>query len=163
MTELDGEQLIIRPVRATDAARLIEAIDLCSADDVRIRFCGGMSHLSPEFAARLSRTDDDSEMGFVAEDSAGCIVGAARLTRDPQGDTAEYSILVRSDWQKQGLGRRLLRTILDYAQSHGVREVWGDVARDNGPMLKLADSLGFRREAAEDPWRFRLVWTAPPR
>jgi acetyltransferase len=159
--ELEGEALTIRPVRPSDAPRLVEAVDFCSPDDVRMRFCGGMAHLSPEFAARLSQIDYDRQMGFVAEDADGHILGAVRLDCDPEGETAEYSILVRSDRQKHGLGGRLLQGVLDYAAARGVREVWGDVARDNARMLELARALGFRREESEDSSRFRLVWTPP--
>jgi acetyltransferase len=159
--ELDGEQLVIRPGRPQDAPELIKAVDHCSPEDVRLRFCGGVRHLPSELAVRLSQLDYDRQMGLVAQNAAGEILGAARLDCDPVGETAEYSILVRSDRQKHGLGGRLLKALLDYAAARGVREVWGEVARDNVRMLELAEALGFRREAGEDPARLRIVWTAP--
>jgi acetyltransferase len=161
--DLDGEPLVIRPARPQDAPRLVEAVDLCAPDDVRLRFCGGMQHLPLDLATRLSQVDYDRQMALIAEDAAGDILGAARLDFDPQGETAEYSILVRSDRQKRGLGRRLLTALLDYATGRGVREVWGDVARDNPRMLELASDLGFRREEGYEPARFRVVWTPPRR
>lgn len=161
IVELGGEPLVIRPGAPQDAARLVEAVDLCSPEDVRLRFCGGLRHLSLEMAERFARPDDDRVLALVAEDAGGDILGAARVDIDPRGETAEYSIMVRSDRQRRGLGGVLLRAVLDYAAGRGVREVWGDVARDNGHMLQLADEFGFRREAAEDPGRFRVVWTPP--
>jgi acetyltransferase len=161
--ELDGERLTIRPVRPQDAPKLVETVDLCSPEDVKLRFCGGLRHLSPELAARLSQIDYDRQMALVAEDSGGRILGVVHLTFDPEGETAEYALLVRSDRQNHGLGGRLFQAILDYAAARGARQVWGDVARDNGRMLELARAVGFRREAAADPTRFRLVWTPPTR
>jgi acetyltransferase len=161
--ELEGERLLVRPARPQDAPKMIEAVGLCSPEDVRLRFCGGMRSVPPDVAARLSQIDYDRQMTLIAEDAAGNILGAARLDFDPEGETAEYAILVRTDRQKHGLGRRLLQGALDYAAVRGVREVWGDVARDNGRMLELCQELGFRREAGDDPTRFRLVWTPPPR
>jgi acetyltransferase len=157
--ELDGERLTIRPVRPPDAPKLIEIVDLCSAEDVALRFCGGVRHLSPELAGQLSQIDYDRQMALVAEDAAGHLLGVARLIFDPEGESAEYALLVRSDRQNHGLGGRLFQALLDYAAARGVREVWGDVAHDNVRMLELAHALGFRREAGEDPSRFRLVWT----
>jgi acetyltransferase len=157
--ELDGERILIRPVRPQDAPRLAEAVGLCSPDDIRLRFCGGVRRLAPEIAARLSQIDYDREMGLVAEDAAGMILGAARLEFDPPGETAEYSILVRSDRQHHGLGGRLLHALLDYGAARGAREIWGDVARDNVRMVDLAQELGFRREPADDPQRCRMVWS----
>jgi acetyltransferase len=156
--DLDGERLAIRPVRPEDAPRLVEAVHLCSEDDVRARFCGGLSSLPLELATRFSQPDA-GQMAFVAEDAAGAIVGAARADLDPARGAAEYSILVRSDHQGHGLGGVLLQAILDAAAGRGdVSEVWGDVARDNIRMIELAEALGFRSQPAEDPARCRMVW-----
>lgn len=148
----------IRAVRPEDAPRLVAAVDLCSPDDVRLRFCAGLSHLPLELARRFAEGDDGRHAGLVAEGADGAILGAARLDFDAAGDSAEYSILVRSDQQGHGLGGRLLSGLLAQAAARGAREVWGDVARDNSRMLELAEALGFRREQGEDPWRWRMVW-----
>jgi acetyltransferase len=154
---LDGETLVIRNVRAEDASRLVEAVDLCAEEDVRQRFCGGLSRLPLDLATRFSQ-DGGRGMAFVAEDAEGAIVGAARAELEPGREAAEYSILVRSDHQGRGLGGLLLQALVDAAARQGVRELWGDVGRDNHRMIELAEALGFRREAAEDPARCRLVW-----
>jgi acetyltransferase len=158
---IDGETLTVRPVRPQDAPRLIETVQLCSPEDVRLRFCGGMQHLPLDQAAQLTQIDYDRQMALVAEDAAGQILGVARVLFDPEVETAEFALLVRSDRQKHGLGGLLLQAILDYAASRGVRRVWGDVARDNARMLELARMLGFHRQDGEDPTQFRLVWTPP--
>ena len=51
----------------------------------------------------------------------------------------------------------LLGDLLDYAKARGLKRVWGDVARENGRMLQVAGALGFRREAAPDLSRLRVV------
>ena len=38
-----------------------------------------------------------------------------------------------------------------------LERLYGDVAEDNQPMLALAQSLGFRREAAAAPGYVRVV------
>lgn len=159
--EIDGEALILRPVRPEDAPKLVETVQLCSPEDVRRRFCGGMQRLRLDQAARLSQIDYDRQMALVVEDAAGRILGVGRLDFDPEVETAEYALLVRSDRQNHGLGGRLLQAILDYAAGRGARQVWGDVARDNGRMLELAQALGFHRQDGADPTLFRLLWTPP--
>jgi acetyltransferase len=156
---LDDRPLMVRPVRPQDAARLIEMIDLTAPEDVRQRFGAGFRHLPTSLAQRLSQIDYDREMAFVAEAQDGALLGVARLAGDPEGERAEFSLIVRSDWQRRGLGRSLLRTALGYADARGLREVWGDVARDNGPMLEMADAFGFTRCDGEDAWRVRVVKT----
>ena len=46
-------------------------------------------------------------------------------------------------WQGQGLGRRLLATLLEHARTAGVREAVGVVLATNKAMLRLARSMGF--------------------
>jgi acetyltransferase len=155
--EIGGERLCIRPVRAQDAPRLIEMVERSTPEDVRFRFCGGMQRLSPSLAARLSQIDYDRQMAFVAEEADGAIAGVGRLIADPEGETAEFALMVRSDRQDHGLGRFLLKAVLAYAQKRGVREVWGDVARENARMLEMCAAFGFTQAAHADLTRARVV------
>jgi len=155
---IDGGSLPVRPVRPQDAPRLVDLIEKSSAEDVHLRFGGGLLHLPPILAARLSQIDYDRQMAFVAVEPDGAIVGVARLDSDPEGETAEFALMVRSDRQRQGLGRALMGVLLGYAASRGLHEVWGDVARDNSRMLDLCARMGFRRAAAAgDPARVKMV------
>lgn len=141
--EVDGQILRLRPIRPGDAKRLIEMVDRCSADDVRLRFFGGMRRLDANLAARLSQVDYDRHMALVAETENHELVGVGRLAEDPEGETAEFALMVRSDHQARGLGHALLQAVLDYAASRGLREVWGEVAVENVRMLEVARDLGF--------------------
>jgi acetyltransferase len=154
---LAGEALVIRAVRPQDAPALIAMIDRSAPGDVRFRFGGAMRHLSPEFAAHLSQIDYDRQMAFVAERADGAILGVGRLVADPEGETAEFALMVESDRQDLGLGRLLMKTLLDYAQDRGLRQVWGQVARANDRMLQLCAAFGFTAAADADPATVRLT------
>ena len=88
-------------------------------------------------------------MALAALDAAGEILGVARLAGDPEGETAEFALLVRSDHQRRGLGRTLMEALIAYAKAHGYRRMWGALAAENQRMLDLAASLGF--ETKTDP------------
>jgi acetyltransferase len=148
--DVAGETLRLRPIRPADAARLVEMVDRSTPEDVRLRFSGGMLHLDRDLATRLSQIDYDRHMALVAETAAGALVGVGRLVEDPEGATAEFALMVRSDRQDHGLGRILLQALLDYAAARGLREVWGDVARENARMLDLARDLGFAAAPSSD-------------
>jgi acetyltransferase len=154
--ELDGQRIRIRPIKASDAARLTEMVDLCTPQDVHLRFVGGMRHLPENLVVRLTQLDYDRQMAFAAEDRAGAFLGVGRLACDPDGRRGEFALMVRSDAQRRGLGRRLLETVLDYARSRGLDEVWGDVAHDNARMLRLAQQLGFTTSAADELGRVEV-------
>jgi acetyltransferase len=153
-----GETVLLRPIRPSDAGRLIEMVDRCTPEDVHLRFCGGLQHLPAELATRLAQIDYDRRMALVAEDAAGNLLGVGRLVEDPEGETAEFALLVRSDRQNRGLGRTLLQAVLHYARQRGLQEVWGDVGAENERMLSTAKAFGFHPETtAEDPVRVRVV------
>ena len=118
----------------------------------------GFRTLPPGWPERLSQIDYDREMALVVDDGEK-IIGVSRLAGDPQGETAEFALMVRTDQQHKGLGRLLLGEILDYAAAKGLSEVWGDVARENTAMLTTAKSFGFERRAAEDFTRVKIVKT----
>ena len=77
-------------------------------------------------------------------------MGVVRIFGDPERDTAEYAILVRSDLKGRGLGYELMRAIIDHARSQGYRRICGEVFRHNRPMLQMANELGFATEPPED-------------
>ncbi len=52
--------------------------------------------------------------------------------------------MVRSDMTGQGLGSLLTGRIIDYCRRRGVKEIFGEVLRENRPMLKICDDFGFR-------------------
>ncbi|MCP1364573.1 GNAT family N-acetyltransferase, partial [Halomonas sp. BBD48] len=96
------------------------------------------------FAARLTQIDYDREMALVAFMPGGTeICAVVRLIADPDKDSAEYAVMVRSDMKHTGLGYRLMSEILDYAKATGIRRVFADVLRENEPMLKMAREFGF--------------------
>jgi acetyltransferase len=42
-----------------------------------------------------------------------------------------------------GLGPLLMRRVIDYARSRGIKELFGEVLSENEAMLKLSRALGF--------------------
>ena len=152
-----GEGLDVRPVRPEDAPRLAGLVARTDAEDVRLRFGGTMRGLPDNLAALLSQIDYDREMALLASDPAGDVVGVSRLAGDPEGESAEFALIVRSDHQRRGLGRVLMEAIIDYARRRGYRELWGSIARENRAMLDLARELGFISQAGRDPARIRAV------
>lgn len=151
-----GAKVTLRAIRPQDGPAIAAMVEASSAEDVRLRFRSGFRTLPHGWPERLSQIDYDREMALVVDDGRQ-ILGVSRLAGDPQGETAEFALMVRTDQQHQGLGRLLLGEILDYAASKGLSEVWGDVARENAPMLATAKSFGFERRAAEDFTRVKIV------
>jgi len=66
-----------------------------------------------------------------------------RLHCDPDHQTGEYAILLRSDLKGRGLGWSLMEIIIDYARKDGLKRIRGDVLRENTVMLNMCKKLGF--------------------
>lgn len=75
----------------------------------------------------------------------GKVVGHAVLC--PEADAAEIAVFVHQAYRGRGLGRRLLRELIQEAQRLGLRRVWGLTEYDNFPMLRLLRAFGFL------PWK----------
>jgi acetyltransferase len=161
--EVGKETITVRPIRPHDAGGLTALVAASNTEDVRLRFGVGLRRLPELWAARLSQIDYDREMALVAERADGALLGVARLAADPEGATAEFALMVRSDAQDQGLGRLLLGALLDHAQARGLGEVWGDVASTNRSMLQMAQAFGFEKRTGPDVARVRVTKTFAPR
>ncbi len=147
-----GESFEVRPIRPEDAPALGEMVRLSTPEDLRLRFFAPVLELSAERAARLTQIDYDREMALVAVAPGNAIVGVVRLIADPENDTAEYAVMVRSDMKGRGLGSALMQAILDYARARGTARVVGSVLRENTSMLRLCTDLGFTiRPDPDDP------------
>lgn len=157
-----GENILVRAIRPQDGPAIAAMVEASSAEDVRLRFRSGFRTLPPGWPERLSQIDYDREMALVAVGPDRQILGVSRLAGDPQGETAEFALMVRTDQQHKGLGKLLLNAILQYAQDKGLREVWGDVARENAPMLATAKNLGFVKTPSDDFTRVKIVKTLQP-
>lgn len=153
----DEEELTLRPVRPSDVDRINAGLALCTIEDIHFRFGTGMTRLPPNLAVALTQLDYSRHMALLAETDQGEVYGVARLVCHETCRSAEFALIVRSDKQKHGLGATLFRTLLDYAERRGVEEIWGDVARENTRMRRLAREMGFHTEPGSDLSRIRVV------
>ena len=144
----DGTEMHLRPVRPDDATILRKFLEAVSPEDIRARFHGALRDFGA-LTVRLTQIDYDREIalvGFRAGDPLP--LGVVRLHADPDGGSAEFAILVRSDLHGHGLGTTLMRRIIDVARERGLRRLVGSVLRDNARMLRLVRDLGFVAEEA---------------
>lgn len=143
----DGSRLLIRPVRPEDEPAFIAGFARLSVEEIRMRFMHVLKELTHAEAARLTQIDYDREMALVAlrqrpgQAPEGC--GVARIISDPDRERAEFAILLHRDATGIGLSSLLLHRIIHYAREQGFRELYGEILRENEPMLGLCRAMGF--------------------
>jgi len=146
----DGTHLLVRPIRPEDEELVRRFFGHVTADDLRLRFFAPVKDIGHAFIARLTQLDYARAMAFIAiDESSGEMLGGVRLHADANYENAEYAILVRSDLKGRGIGWLLMKMLIEYARSEGIRRIEGQVLRENTTMLTMCAELGFR--AAADP------------
>ena len=147
---LDGERVLLRPLKAEDAALYPNFLKDVTVEDLRLRFFAAMREVSPELIDKLVHYDPAHAMAFIAiEERSGIMLGVVRLHEDPDGENAEFAILVRSRLKGRGLGWLLMKHMIANAKAKGLKFVRGQVLAENTTMLAMCSELGFH--AANDP------------
>jgi acetyltransferase len=142
--------ILIRPARPEDEALYARFLSALTPDDLRRRFFGMIGQLQHRELARMAQLDYDREMAFLAvrKDASGAdyIVGEARAVADPDKESAEFALMVRSDYKNRGLGTLLLTRLIRYCTDRGIGVLRGIVMADNDAMLEVARRCGFSVE-----------------
>jgi acetyltransferase len=74
----------------------------------------------------------------------------ARYTRNPDGSTAEFGIVVEDAWQGRGLGHALMEAIETCARERGLKEMIGYVLLENEEMATLMRTRMYDARRDED-------------
>jgi acetyltransferase len=98
--------------------------------------------------ARFTQLDYDRELALVAL-HGGEFVAVGRYAPTPDGETAEFALVVADEWQGRGLGRILLERLREEARKAGYKALYGNIMEANHEMLELARRLGFTQEGRD--------------
>jgi len=157
----DGRPLLLRPIRPEDEPQHAAFVARLSPEDLQMRFFHTRRHIGHAEMARMTQIDYDREMAFIAvapgPDGQDETWGVVRGLCDPDGEQAEFAVIVRSDLKGHGLGERLMRKLIAHLRQRGVRRVVGEILTANHRMLDLARSLGFTVDKVPDDPDIRHV------
>jgi acetyltransferase len=141
-----GRKVLLRPIRPEDGTQHVEFFNALDPDDIRYRVFIRIRELPRSQLARLTQIDYDREMAFIAvserEPGRFETLGVVRGIADPDNVTAEFAIIVRSDLKGQGLGPILLRKLIDYCRSRGIKALVGEALADNQRVIGLVRRFG---------------------
>jgi acetyltransferase len=160
-TDVKGAKLWLRPIRPEDAEAEKRFISRLSPRTSYLRFHAPVRELTVERLVRYTQIDYDREMAFVAVDNSGEqeeIRGISRYTRNPDGVSAEFGVIVEDAWQGRGLGHVLMGALEETARARGLRQLIGLVLRDNEEMGQLMQRRGYGpHRDEEDPGVTRYI------
>ncbi len=166
----DGTRMTLRPMLKSDAPLLKESLGQLSRESRRNRFFSAAREVSDEMVHRLTHFDTATEFALVVvrkEKNKEIPLAGGRFVHEGDGRRCEFSLLIGDAWQGQRIGHRILRLLIRKASKRGLREMEGYVLADNQAMLRLARSMGFLIDDAEEAGvklvRLSLPSPKPPR
>jgi len=160
----DGRELQLRLIEKDDATRLVDFFYALSSESRWRRFHISTDHLDQATvqakAHAYAAVDNGQQEGAVVAlytdpqltqratsvaERSPLIVGVARLARinpSTAGACAEIAMVVRDDFQQQGVGQALLRQLVSLAKEMDITHLYADVQADNAPALRVLKKLG---------------------
>ncbi|MBU1342239.1 MAG: GNAT family N-acetyltransferase [Proteobacteria bacterium] len=159
-----NETIFARPVRPSDAEKMIDLFYDLSPETVYLRFFSPIKRISRSMLIKLTQIDYDREIALIAfcgSKKDRKIVGVSRIVFESNGRKGEFAVVLADSWQKKGLGKKLLYHALACAGKYGLEKVWGPVMTGNVPMLKLGEKLGFKVERDMDSSEYKLTIDLP--
>jgi acetyl coenzyme A synthetase (ADP forming)-like protein len=141
----DGSTLRLRPTLFADEAALIDFFQALSADSLHLRFQGGVS-VDDRLVARFLQSDSESLslVGELAdEDGTMRVIALATFVRLRDRSRAEVAFVVADDFQRRGIGSRLLERLAAHARVEGIERFVAQVLPENAAMLGVFGCTGF--------------------
>lgn len=152
--KIDNHLITIRPIRPEDAEIEQEFIRTLSNESKYFRFMENINELSQEMLIRFTQIDYYREMALVAsytDAESDKIIGITRYTINPDGESAEFAIVIADAWHNKGIGAKLLASLINIAKNRSITSIEAVVLSNNIAMLELARHQGFNISTSDDP------------
>ncbi len=148
------EQVILRPIKPEDELLWLEMFQSFSEETIRNSAFEMFKDTPHEIRVRYCNIDYDRELMIIAEKNHSepkrMMIGACRISIDPDGKSGQLAFIVGDKWQGLGLGTKIVDYVLEIAKENGLEEVYFVTRKDNSKAIALANKMGFVIENQED-------------
>lgn len=120
----DGRKVFSRPILPSDGPLLKGLFERLSPQSRYQRFLVTLKSLSLDMIYNFTHVDYESRCAIVAlieEEGKDAIIAVARYAYDPIEKNTDVAVAVRDDWQQMGLGKQLLKEIIQIGRDHGIK------------------------------------------
>ncbi|MBK5210951.1 MAG: GNAT family N-acetyltransferase [Coriobacteriia bacterium] len=163
LTEGD-EQFEIRAIRPEDEYSWTKMIESLSPTTAEYRFFGSVNEVTKAMLVRYCHIDYDREIALAvfSKPNAGGekqMIGVGRLTlKSADATEGEFAVLVHDNYQRKGIGKKLVEVLIEVAQDRNLEEIHGDVRADDPSIPMFTESLRFKVEPGKEFSMRRLVY-----
>ena len=138
----DGGVAHLRPIRPTDADRLVAFYDRVSPESKYLRFFAPYPRLSDRDVLRFTRVDYVDRVAFIVTLGAD-MIAVGRYDRI-EDDHAEVAFLIEDAHQGRGIAQLLLEHLAQAARERGITRFVAEVLPENRRMAKVFADAGYR-------------------
>lgn len=141
-----GRTLILRPIHPDDGIMMKDFLSACSPRSRYLRFGEVLTDIPPDEYVFFMDADHQTTVTVIAVDSEGGedrIVAAAKYHLAMDTGFAEFSMIVRDDWQREGVGTLILDYLIANARGRGVVGFEAYVLSENQGMITLIHRLPY--------------------
>ncbi len=150
-TSPDGEELIIRPIRAEDEPLMVDFHETLSESSVYLRYASLLKlsqRVAHERLAQICFIDYERQIALVAErrnpeTGEPQIIAVGRLTKIFGTNDAEFALVVSDAYQRRGIGTEILRRLVSIGRDDKLDRITADILLENVPMQQVSRKLGF--------------------
>ncbi len=140
-----GETLRLRAPTRADTEEILAFFEALSRRSLYLRF-HGFPRLGPEVAEQVvdpNWSERGALVGTFAEDGRERVVAIASYVRLRDPALAEAAFAVADEYQRRGIGTRLVEQLAERAGRQGIERIVAEVLAENRDMLGVFEALGF--------------------
>ncbi len=157
-----GLEVLLRPVKISDEPLVKDFFYSLSDKSLYRRFSSARTDMPHERLQDFVIIDYTKEMVILAvkeHEGKEEILGLGQYGINEGTRTAEVALVVRDDYQRQGLGTELLTYLTQLAKKQGLLGFTAEVLVENRPMFRLFEKMGFYTEKRSEAGMSELKMT----
>lgn len=160
-TTRGGLKILIRPVKISDEPLLKEFFYDLSDESLYRRFMSMRKDMPHDRLQNFVVIDYTKEMVILAvlkEGGKETVIGMGQYTPDEKTLQVEAAIVVKDEFQRQGVGKEIVQYLVLLGKRRGLTGVTASVLMENKPMLRLLENSGFdiEKESVQGVYEMRL-------
>jgi acetyltransferase len=161
----NGTPLTLRPIRPEDEPLMVNFHEALSEQSVYNRYFSPLQlpqRIAHERLTRICFNDYDREIALVVDHHAAGnrhheILGVGRLSKISGTKDCEFALLVRDQWQNQGLGGQLLKSLIQIGRNEKLDRIQGIILSENRAMQHVCRKAGFQIHFDKEAGEFSAV------
>lgn len=138
----DGRVARLRPIKPSDATRLVEFYDRVSPESKYLRFFAPYPRLSQRDVQRFTEVDYVDRVAFILT-LGELMIGVGRYDRI-ENDQAEVAFLIEDAHQGRGIAQLLLEHLAEAARERGITKFVAEILPENRRMAQVFVDAGYR-------------------